>query len=115
MADQTTSNNNAITSKADAAEAVKIYNEVDSQAKADGVKRFPRNLEDQRECVRFSIRDRGDLNKVPSAIYLYTPQGFSLQDSGSYNPKAFGVMGGTALETSNVTGGTLGEGGAGAN
>ena len=108
MADNTTSAGSG-DSKEVAKEATTIYQEVDSQATAAGVKRFPRNLEDQRECIRFSIRDRDDLNDVPSAIYLYTPTGFSLMDSGSYTPKSFGVMGGAALTAANVTGQTLGE------
>ena len=77
-----------------------------SHANAKKVLHFPSDLlQDEggaRECVRFAIRKRDDLDDIPKAIYLYMTPGFSLADGASYQGEAFNTFGKSAIDAINA-------------
>ena len=78
-----------------------------SHANAKKVLHFPEDLLSSseggtRECVRFAIRKRDDLDDIPKAIYLYMTPGFSLADGASYQGEAFNTYGKSAVDAINA-------------
>jgi len=77
-----------------------------SHANAKKVLHFPEDLlQDEggtRECIRFAIRKRDDLDDIPKAIYLYMTPGFSLADGASYQGDAFNTFGKSAVDAINA-------------
>ena len=63
--------------------------------------RYPMNLgesgDEAREMMRFNIVGRKQLENKQS-IYLYTPPGVSVADSGTYTTQDFGLLGGSLKE-----------------
>ena len=85
---------------------LEIGTSVNSNTAAKKILSYPESLLDSeepgavagtRECIRFAIRKRSDLDDIPKAIYLYMPSGFSLADTAVYELDGLRVFGRSSM------------------
>ena len=105
MTDQTDPQNKEIT-EGGAPVPLEIGVAINNDTPAGKILSYPSSLLDSdtpggvsgsRECVRFAIRKRSDLDDIPKAIYLYMPVGFSLADTAVYEMEGLKVFGRSAM------------------
>lgn len=65
--------------------------------------RYPADLADHqgRTCVRFSIKDRNDLENARQSIWLYAPPGLSTADGVAYGQLDLGILAGVVSQIEN--------------